>query len=629
MKFRMNKMDRHEDDNGPPRLIVALDFGTTYTGVAYTISSGPICELDDISVVRNWGTEAGHQDKIPSATAYSLSTQAIQKQWESNASPDVVTFVHTKLELEVQDTLSELEMTLQMLDGLQDLNFADSITGNHSDNRQTYAHKSPEDIVTDFLTRVYRRVTHVIEEFLAFSRGQNPISFIITVPKDWSITPINSLFRAISKAGVNKTNLPNLAETLLLTEADARAHYIARLYKQVLKEEAFQMPVTQHKDRYIIICDAGGYKVNVAPYRIMARHPVRDLEQIGLSLVEDCGSQFIDRAFLKWLRETLGDNNYRELDPDLNCTDNELKSCEGSKMRYLMRQFNEQKRRFDDGSRFCYLDLPTPFEDLTIDGSIRFGRLKIPQQLMKGFFETIIPSILDTVHIVRKWLEKIGVMPEALFLVGGFGDSKYLQQQLEETLKFWPIRVCVPQNPWTSIVQGAVLCGVERDKVSSLRYLTPCRYSYAICLDDLFPNFVHVKGVLATIRPKTYAEPELFYMLDEGDVVFADEPRVSEQEFDISFPRSRSTVVSFPIYRYQGHNRPPRFNFQKYDLERACTLNIDLARVARHGEATSIWSRIPRSHRVTLKLTMVLDGDKLTASLKCKDTVLARADVDY
>lgn len=97
-------------------------------------------------------------------------------------------------------------------------------------------------------------------------------------------------------------------------------------------------------------------------------------------------------------------------------------------MRYLMRQFNEQKRRFDDGSRFCYLDLPTPFEDLTIDGSIRFGRLKIPQlrasstptdpslnyyrQLMKGFFETIIPSILDTVHIVRKWLEKIGVMPE-------------------------------------------------------------------------------------------------------------------------------------------------------------------------------------------------------------------------
>lgn len=181
--------------------------------------------------------------------------------------------------------------------------------------------------------------------------------------------------------------------------------------------------------------------------------------------------------------------------------------------------------------------------------------------------------------------------------------------------------------------------------MSSLRYLTPCRYSYAICLDDLFPNFVHVKGVLATIRPKTYAEPELFYMLDEGDVVFADEPRVSEQEFDISFPRSRSTVVSFPIYRYQGHNRPPRFNFQKYgtfrydygnmrtliivDLERACTLNIDLARVARHGEATSIWSRIPRSHRVTLKLTMVLDGDKLTASLKCKDTVLARADVDY
>lgn len=65
------------------------------------------------------------------------------------------------------------------------------------------------------------------------------------------------------------------------------------------------------------------------------------------------------------------------------------------------------------------------------------------------------------------------------------------------------------------------------------------------------------------------------------------------------------------------------------ELETACVLNIDLARVRQHGDTTSIWKRMPKLYHLTLKLTLVLDWDKLTASLECKGTEIARGEVDY
>lgn len=97
-------------------------------------------------------------------------------------SQDTVTMVHTKLELNLQDTLSELELTLQMLDGMQDLNFS-RIRQDYGHDRAAYVSKSPEDIITEFLTRVYRRVKEVVNEVLMASEGRFPITFVFTVPE--------------------------------------------------------------------------------------------------------------------------------------------------------------------------------------------------------------------------------------------------------------------------------------------------------------------------------------------------------------------------------------------------------------------------------------------------------------
>jgi hypothetical protein len=149
-----------------------------------------------------------------------------------------------------------------------------------------------------------------------------------------------------------------------------------------------------------------------------------------------------------------------------------------------------------------------------------------------------------------------------LFLVGGFGASDYLQQQIEFTLKLWNIKFRTPQESWTSIVRGAVVCGIEKDSISSLKKSTHCRHSYAICLDELFLEQKHEKCDMVETNRNKFAQSQLLWVLNEGDVILADQPRRVTREFDIEFPRSRAGVIPISVYRHsmsEDEERPTRF----------------------------------------------------------------------
>lgn len=146
--------------------------------------------------------------------------------------------------------------------------------------------------------------------------------------------------------------------------------------------------------------------------------------------------------------------------------------------------------------------------------------------------------------------------------MGGFGASDYLQQQIEFTLKLWNIKFRTPEESWTAIVRGAVVCGIEKGNINNMKRSTYCRHSYAICLDELFSEHTHAKGDLLETKQNNYAQSQLIWLLNEGDIVLADQPRRVERDFDIEFPRSRSGTVPFPIYRHtmsSEEERPTRF----------------------------------------------------------------------
>lgn len=74
----------------------------TLKGVAFATPNTLNASLKDIEIMKDWGPQMGNHDKIPSVISYSPSSHVGEQQWGASLSPDAVTMVHTKLELDVQ-----------------------------------------------------------------------------------------------------------------------------------------------------------------------------------------------------------------------------------------------------------------------------------------------------------------------------------------------------------------------------------------------------------------------------------------------------------------------------------------------------------------------------------------------
>jgi molecular chaperone DnaK (HSP70) len=90
------------------RMVIALDYGTTFTGMAYGFPSRDTTRPNDIRIVQDWGLSGLH-DKVPSVISYSTPGDG-EEQWSLSLSPDALTMVNTKLE--VSESMSAGEYIL-------------------------------------------------------------------------------------------------------------------------------------------------------------------------------------------------------------------------------------------------------------------------------------------------------------------------------------------------------------------------------------------------------------------------------------------------------------------------------------------------------------------------------------
>jgi hypothetical protein len=59
--------------------------------------------------------------------------------------------------------------------------------------------------------------------------------------KDWSYMAMNSTYRALTKAGFNRENFPNLQDVMFITEPEAAALYTARHYRDEMSQEFLEV----------------------------------------------------------------------------------------------------------------------------------------------------------------------------------------------------------------------------------------------------------------------------------------------------------------------------------------------------------------------------------------------------
>lgn len=126
----------------------------------------------------------GNHKKIPSVYSYSQASDAEAQQWGASISPNAVSMVHTKLELDVQSTSEELDFILDSLEGMHNLHFhyIRAAGGAHQ-----YPWKGPEEIVEDYLAKVFDSLhTHLVQT--AFPEVALPEELLSRMPVDIVVT---------------------------------------------------------------------------------------------------------------------------------------------------------------------------------------------------------------------------------------------------------------------------------------------------------------------------------------------------------------------------------------------------------------------------------------------------------
>lgn len=122
-----------------------------------------------------------NDDKIPSVYSYSPASNAREEQWGASLSPEAVAMVHTKLQLDVHSASEELDFILDALEGMHNLHFQHIRAGR---GLEQYTWKTPEEIVEDYLVRVFESLhRHLVETvFPEALRSRMPVDIVITVP---------------------------------------------------------------------------------------------------------------------------------------------------------------------------------------------------------------------------------------------------------------------------------------------------------------------------------------------------------------------------------------------------------------------------------------------------------------
>jgi hypothetical protein len=125
----------------------------TLSGIAYVVVGHDQHEValhnqqDGVRIydVLSWSRSG--VPKVPSVISYAPS-EACEAQWGAEVSDSAVAMIWTKLELDEQDRLEELDLLLKALNGMADLEL-NQIAG--AQGLPSYPAKEPEEIIADYL----------------------------------------------------------------------------------------------------------------------------------------------------------------------------------------------------------------------------------------------------------------------------------------------------------------------------------------------------------------------------------------------------------------------------------------------------------------------------------------------
>lgn len=352
-------------------------------------------------------------DKVPTELAFEYDKFGPKVIWGFGIHPTMPRLQWFKLGLDEAGKV-QLEM--------------DTRSKNGDPRRQKIPHhSSSESLVRDYLTELRKYIFTVLEERVG-KNGMNDlkITYFLTVPGIWSEKAIAQTLKCARAAGFESFHNSKI---IMMSEPEASAIHTL----SIVPSSSLKVGDT------FVLCDAGGGTVDLITLTIIEKKPRLRMREAAPGSGGLCGSVFLNRRFEKLMRAKF---------PNFDGWDS-------GAMERAIQRFEQLKRKFAPPETDKVFSFPTLELDFDYLAQPQRATLSLSWSEMQGIFDPIID---DIIKLLNSQLESSQFPVDALVIVGGFGQNKYLQHRIK---RWMPrnIQMIVPENGWTAVTLGALRKG--------------------------------------------------------------------------------------------------------------------------------------------------------------------------
>ncbi|OAK96902.1 hypothetical protein IQ06DRAFT_351485 [Phaeosphaeriaceae sp. SRC1lsM3a] len=368
-----------------------------------------------------------------------------------------------------------------------------------------------EDIFADYLTHLLDHTKHQLLGSKALCQNML-VQFVLCVPAKWPIhgcrTMQLALERAIAKTGMTKWAIDGAHDMFMISEPEAAAECILA----EAKSELF-------RNETIVILDAGGGTVDAVTYKCKKSDPLRlSAEVVPPDSALD-GASFINEKFQAKILQKLANEQY------LIGNGKTLKSIAQAKTTVFE---NYQKRIIDVTTKKPTKPVTVYIDNLRESKNKKLLTNNIPLKwkTMKFFFEQSLQGVKKVLVSQLELAESREHRVKMVALTGGFGQSPSLQSFLREYLQERrnidneEIELIVPPVGSTAVARGAVLRALN--KRFGPDRITQCSYGFLrseVHEPTIFEAHKKQRCRIDKNDGEKYIDRTINWVIQKGDIV--------------------------------------------------------------------------------------------------------------
>ncbi|KAK3604536.1 hypothetical protein CHS0354_000358 [Potamilus streckersoni] len=490
-------------------LVVAIDFGTAYSGYAFQFKHDFDKDPTKISAPQAWNGGKANLMSYKTPTCLLLDKDKKIDKFGFEAEEKYANLCMDG-ENETWYYFRRFKMKLQEGEGLKKDSQLQDETGKKMPALQVFS-LSIQCLMSHLMKMLDKQGTGVKKE---------EIHWVITVPAIWNDSAKQFMRTAAEETGILSGNLD------IALEPEA-----ASLYCQYLPIEKFctqkgqvHFGAAPTGTKYMVL-DLGGGTADITMHEKLEGSK---LKEIAKASGGPWGGTAVDAAFFKLLTDIVG---------------NPVMTAFQMKEMYdyldLLREFESTKRNLTANSKeMLTMKLPASLQNLCNEkkkctfkecvqksdysNQIKLvsDKMRLDPELVRDLFRQVTDKIVD--HVEKLLQKTPGV--SMILLVGGFSESGFVQDVIRS--KFQDklgLKVIVPREAGLSVLNGAVIFGWKPEIIEA-RVL---RYTYGVKITPEFDPGKHPASKRIMVNQKPHCA-DVFSAFIEVDTEVANGYRVLE-----------------------------------------------------------------------------------------------------